>query len=494
MPKDDLVTIEVPGLTVSSDQDAYSSGVGFITFVGGKFDPNDIDDGHVEENADDTGRSSSKEARVSALYREKVYYPFIKHIRMNFYGWDGVLPVPGHLKATSWMDGANSQMKDLTEEDRLRLEKELKIDSCKHSAARTAVEQAADTSPVFKTMKKFVQEMNSPNSASNRVYHFIDNALTLLELSFGSQVVKLPSHKRKAILITTSKLPSATGRSHTTSNVRKGFMMNGQIDIESELVPSVTNALHTFQGDIDGTCLQNKEWLMEKFYSIMFKQGMIPETLFGTLSIPPDTKLDGTIVEKQFSISQENRQRAKIISSLFQIAERNQLIYTKRTNEYLKQKQLYNTETDEYSRNRICKEKLVEIILQTAEGNDLNSSSGVVFADIVDLITLNMLKKHQKMLLNNVAKSFIRVRVGEAHMHRGRLTYRNVPSNKSDVLLKLFEVIQCPVRERFFSDVPLEPVLEGQSSLDIQEVTEGDECGSGSASSVSDSHSDDEDN
>ena len=342
MPKDDLVTIEVPGLTVSSDQDAYSSGVGFITFVQGKFDPMDNDEGPVDQDIDDTERTTSKEARVSAIYQEKMYYPFIRHIRMNFYGWDGVGPVPGHLKATSWMDGANSQIKDLTEEERLRLEKDLKIDSCKHSAARTAVEQAADTSPVFKTMKKIVREMNSPNSASNRVYHFIDNALTLLELSFSTQVVKLPSHKHKAILTTRSKLPSAMGHSHTTSYVRKGFMMNGKLDIESKLVPSMTNALHTFRGDIDGTCLQNKEWLMEKFYSIMFQEGMIPKSLFDTLSIPTNTKLvDGTIVEKQFSISQENCQRAKIISSSFQIAERNKLIYTKRTKEYLKQKQLF---------------------------------------------------------------------------------------------------------------------------------------------------------
>ena len=70
-----------------------------------------------------------------------------------------------------------------------------------------------------------------------------------------------------------------------------------------------------------------------------------------------------------------------------------------------------------------------------------------------------------------------------------------IPSNKLDVLLKLFEVIQCPVKQRFFSDEPLEPVLEGQATLDICEVSERDECDSGSVStSGSDCKTDNEDN
>ena len=47
----------------------------------------------------------SKESRISSLYRELVYHPFICHIHMNHYGWDGVGEVPDGLKACGWMDG-----------------------------------------------------------------------------------------------------------------------------------------------------------------------------------------------------------------------------------------------------------------------------------------------------------------------------------------------------------------------------------------------------
>ena len=84
------------------------------------------------------------------------------------------------------MDGANRQIEDITDGERLKKELELKIDSCKHSATRMAVEQTADTSPVFKTLKKIVKEINSPNSSSSRVYHFIDKALSELDQSTTS--------------------------------------------------------------------------------------------------------------------------------------------------------------------------------------------------------------------------------------------------------------------------------------------------------------------
>ena len=145
---------------------------------------------------------------------------------------------------------------------RMKLEEQLKIDSYKHSSARTNVKQAADTSPAFKTMKKFVKEMNSPNASSSRIYHLIDKGLTELKNSMTSQVVQLAPHRHKAILITTSKLPSATRGLYSTANVKKRFMLNGQIDNDSELVPSFTNMSDTYCGDVSMPCLKNKEWLI----------------------------------------------------------------------------------------------------------------------------------------------------------------------------------------------------------------------------------------
>ena len=81
MPGDEIVTIEVPGLTVGSNQDLYSKGKGFLTFVRGNYEDHDEvseRDHTSNENEEDL---PSKEARVAKIYQEKVFYPFIQHIR-----------------------------------------------------------------------------------------------------------------------------------------------------------------------------------------------------------------------------------------------------------------------------------------------------------------------------------------------------------------------------------------------------------------------------
>lgn len=70
-------------------------------------------------------------------------------------------------------------------------------------------------------------------------------------------------------------------------------MLNGQIDNESELVPSMETTLNTYWGDVSGTSIKNKEWLMDKFYPSMFTKGMIPEELFDVVcGVPVNTKPD----------------------------------------------------------------------------------------------------------------------------------------------------------------------------------------------------------
>ena len=44
MPNDEIVTLEVPELTVAANQDIYLNGKGYLTFVKGKHPNDDIDD------------------------------------------------------------------------------------------------------------------------------------------------------------------------------------------------------------------------------------------------------------------------------------------------------------------------------------------------------------------------------------------------------------------------------------------------------------------
>ena len=85
MPNDDCITIPVPGLTVGSMQDIYSSGEGFILFVRGN---NELNERSVsEDNRDNTDYSQrdsgvntglpikrlSREALQTEKYRRLVY-------------------------------------------------------------------------------------------------------------------------------------------------------------------------------------------------------------------------------------------------------------------------------------------------------------------------------------------------------------------------------------------------------------------------------------
>ena len=67
---------------------------------------------------------ASKESRVTHLYRQQVYYPFIKKIRKDKYQYDGDDEnIPNHLRAVSWMDGCASQLKLITSKSNMEIEK-----------------------------------------------------------------------------------------------------------------------------------------------------------------------------------------------------------------------------------------------------------------------------------------------------------------------------------------------------------------------------------
>ena len=77
----------------------------------------------------------------------------------------------------------------------------MKITVCKHSAARTAMEQAADCGPMFKSMKGLVKSLENPHSATNSIYHKLCDDLLDLEnrgwITGPGRVLRLLAHKKK---------------------------------------------------------------------------------------------------------------------------------------------------------------------------------------------------------------------------------------------------------------------------------------------------------
>ena len=265
-------------------------------------------------------------------------------------------------------------------------------------------------------MKALLKDMDLPTAAVNRIYHYVEKELKKLH---NQGILILPPHKKKAILSTVAKLPSATGRSHSIANVRKGFILNGQIDMDSKLVPSFSNILYTFRGDICNTCLENQEALLSKFYVEMYTTGVVSEQTYNKHFIPQDQDMNGVTVTRDFTISQKNRQRAKILSSTIQVQERKEIIYQKQLTQYHKLVQLYDSETKDYVNNRRCENKLMDIVQQYKNqslhlslvdipANPLPSDLNNSFIDTCSGLTAKLLLANKSVILLCEAKAFFR--------------------------------------------------------------------------------------
>ena len=126
----------------------------------------DANEENEVEDAPINNKLASKESRVSQIYRNLVYYPFIHVIHINYYQMDESkgAEVLENLMAVSWMDGCFGQLKLTTREDVLDKEHTLKIICNKHSAAHTAVEQDANVGLLFKVMEKLLRYMQNLKS------------------------------------------------------------------------------------------------------------------------------------------------------------------------------------------------------------------------------------------------------------------------------------------------------------------------------------------
>ena len=104
MPLDEVILVQVPGLTVAGEQDLYSCGEGYVCFVRGNFDFDNPESSNADTNTSPLV-TQSKESRVAHLYRTKVYHPFINQLRIRKYGMSESLtePPPISVLSAGWM-------------------------------------------------------------------------------------------------------------------------------------------------------------------------------------------------------------------------------------------------------------------------------------------------------------------------------------------------------------------------------------------------------
>ena len=367
------------------------------------------------------------------------------------------------------MDGAHGQLKLITSEENIKKERELKITSGKHSAARTGSEQSADLGPNFKLMKKDFKTMDVPHENLNPMVIIVRNMFEQLEdESDGNEnVVKLRAHKKKALMFALPNLPPATGNAYTVPNVRKGFIYNGQLDAETTSVPSAKNLVNTCRGEIAGTCLDDREKLLEDYFEEMYLTGTIKESTFDRNNVPLDKDSNDNVVLKSNNISSENRHRAKILSSEVQVKERRQLVNDKRIQEYNVKKKLYDMEQHDVEMNRQCEIKFVQFIVKA--NPDLLVKSGnqgnIDYHTVQRHLTLSLMQGNVSKLRNNELKAFIKVR-SKKSIKRRKIAYSNIPSNKDALITKCVQLKMVACSDSIIS----RPVYPQLLSVDGDEI------------------------
>ena len=477
MPGDEIVIQRVPGFVPASDING-SLEEGFILFVRGKYNPNEEEELNKDTDQSNTSevkpKQPCKEARVAQIYREMVYYPLIRDVRVNYYNMDPTTKViPANLKAISWMDGCHGQLKLITEETVLDKEKELNIESNKHSPARTGVEQAADCGPMFKKLRKNVRSMPAENNSYSPITSRLTKMLDDLNPSENdtttttrTDIVILKGCKRKAIIEGLSKLPSATGDAYNRNSILSGFHDNGQIDKKKLHLPCLRSIIGTYRGPISKDhCLHDSTSLIRKFYSEMYLTGRIEESTFDKEDIVHDTDSLGNKVCRDFSVSRENCQRAKVLSADAQRLARikmkqsiaQQILIRKETSSLYEEKK--------YKENSEC-EKRVSILYHKYSNRSTNTQHKSKVDAIGSFQTIQLSKltdvhfgkglKHKSKPTIPQLRAFIQLRDPNIANNRTLSpNYKSLSKLKSEQLIQeCIKIKLLPVQKRLFPQVP----------------------------------------
>ena len=376
MPGDEIVYRPIKGLVAGSGQTGNMQ-EGYVVFVRGKYET--LEEFQAKEKKKNspvvarttlqsTPKKMSKEARVAKLYRDLIYYPLIKHIRTAYYGMDQEGAIPDNLTAISWMDSCYGQLKVITNEDLLKIEKDLKIICNKHNAGRTGTEQSADVGPSFKNLRIALKNMPPLLKSNSPILKRITKLLEKLENRDNpesTQIVILSNAKKQAIIQGMSKLPYAMNKAFTPENIKAGFYDTGQIDKKHGSIPCIKTIISTYRGYIDREHYLNKGTsIIKTFYNEMFLNGLISEESFDKHSVEMDKNSKGEEVSRHHGISRENMQRAKVLSAPTQREERAQLIRDNKLAELDHLKKILIQERKRYETNLECENRICELMHQ----------------------------------------------------------------------------------------------------------------------------------
>ena len=392
------------------------------------------------------------QVKVSKLYREVVYRPWIRNIRMKDYEWSGEGEIPYYLRAVSWYDGAGGQLRYLNSESTLIEEENLKITINKHSAARTGMEQACDVAPIFKKLRALIREMifNRKNTTHCRHVRYITSQLETLP-------IHLPGWKKSILVTVLANFPKYVTESCTVSNVQKGFLGNGQIVSTSIPIPSYIGCLETLRLPYfsEGISIHGRQShgksLCEWFGETIIERGYIEESEFDDRDIDMDYNDANEVIKKKATIRTEGQQRAKTLSHPITRYRRVLYAYQKKKTAHDKVVQKHDKERTILRHGQEAESKILSCI-RTMTSND-NASLQNMSLETMGTRGTSVFPSNDEL------RNFIRVRVTPEVSTGGKIKYFNKPTKikRNELIAVAIEHIPKP-RWNPQVIIPQEPV------------------------------------
>jgi hypothetical protein len=326
--------------------------------------------------------------------QENIFLPFVASNREQHDNWIEGTPIPQSMMAVSWCDGDNAQIKMLVEDSTLAQLGRLNITVNKQHAARTGTEQAADLTKTFKICNSLQQTTTAEHKNHLPIKKNIGRALT--ELASNGKL-KMSLRKRTALTDFIASTPESVTKAVSPDNIQHGFLENGLIDKKAHELPDFDKMLATCRSEISKE-LYDK--IVSDFPGLLQHQlehGHVPDSVYQDLGYPMDKDMNGDIVIRDATITQENHQRAKCLSHTYQ-------------------KQLRQARLDELAvvaAQKVLKQQndVLRLLAQNAEAEDrMIAGFDMTREEVID-VTLEQIKQAIAPQL----KAFIHVRTFDTY-------------------------------------------------------------------------------
>jgi hypothetical protein len=216
--------------------DARADLIGYVNFIRGT-------------NVGSTAISPS-ELNFNNFRQEVLHKQTIDVVRQYTYGMESETSVVDEeLKSVVWSDGAISQLNTICDEEQLQMELNKKIISCKQSASRTAVEQACDVCPYFRSRNKVQKSVTAKDlPPTGGLKYKLESVLKKQE---EAGILNLSYKHKKAIVDFISCAPGISAKAAPTPyTISQGFKLNGMVDENTGCYPDFYKMIGTVRRKI----------------------------------------------------------------------------------------------------------------------------------------------------------------------------------------------------------------------------------------------------